>query len=240
MAAAIAPTVQDFINDFQAAPARLRLTSLLIDVKFIGAFYSQQMSAHATPVRTVRDLIRVTARSTLPQIRQLLAEYVANRNGNTCVRYRAHNAPVARRGRPRSYQVRDFNFVAFNSLRNMLEAARQIRLGRQGHAARLPAEITGVRDASTGECGCRQTRASCTAAGAATCRWHPIPAGAQRAPVQGRPGVCEPVQRVRRRRGRDEGVAFPGIRRDEPGQKRRRNQPPDAGQQFVRQWRVPD
>jgi hypothetical protein len=45
---------------------------------------------------------------------------------------------------------------------------------------------------------------------------------------------------VRRRRGRDEGVAFPGIRRDEPGQKRRRNHAPDPGQTFVGAWRVPD
>ncbi len=41
-------------------------------------------------------------------------------------------------------------------------------------------------------------------------------------------------------RGRDIGVAFPGIQRDEPGQKRRRGQAADPGQQFVGSWREPD
>lgn len=239
----VAPSVQDFVNDFQAVPPRLLLTSPITDVKYIGAFYARQMNAHARRVRTVRDLLRVTAPLTLPQIRQLLAQYVQNEHANTCIRRRAQNV-AAGGGVGTEYHVRDFNFVAFNSLRNLLEAARQLGIGRQGHAARLPAEFTAVRDASTGECSCRQTRAACqragAGAGAATCRWRPLPPGAQRAAVQGRPGACEPVQRVRRRRGRDEGVAFPGIRNNEPGQKRRRGQAPDAGQQFVGSWRVPD
>jgi len=241
----VAPTVQDFINDFQAVPPRLLLTSPITEVKYIGEFYAQQMNNHAQRVRTVRDLIRTTAPLNLPQIRQLLAQYVKNDNANTCIARRASGVPARGRGRAanapgRAYQVRDFNFVAFNSLRNLLEAARQLGLGRQGHAARLPAEFTSVRDASTGECSCRQTRAACQQAGAATCRWTALPAGPQRALVQGRPGVCEPVLRVRRRRGRDEGVAFPGIRNNEPGQKRRRGQAADAGQQFIGLWRVPE
>lgn len=246
----VAPSVADFVNDFQAVPPRLLLTSPITAVKYIGPFYAQQMNVHARRVRTIRDLIRVTAPLNLPQIRQLLAQYVKNDNANTCIARRAGNVPQAARarGRPvgaahapgRAYQVRDFNFVAFNSLRNLLEAARQIGLGRQGHAARLPAEFTSVRDASTGECSCRQTRATCQQAGAATCRWTAVPAGPQRAVVQGRPGVCEPILRVRRRRNRDEGIAFPGIRSNEPGQKRRRGQAADAGQQFVGVWRVPE
>ncbi len=228
-----APTVQDFIDDFQSQPARLRLTSLVNEIKFIGPFYSQQMNNHATPARTVRDLIRNTAPLNLPQIRQLLAEYVKNQNANGCTRYRAYGAPVGQT----QYHVRDFNFLAFNSLRNMLEAARRIRIGRGGHAARLPGQITGQRDEATAGCSCRQTQGQCNLGGA--CRWRPLQRG-QRAPVQGRAGFCEPIQRVRRRRGRDEGVAFPGIQRDEPGQKRRRGQAADPGQTFVGNWRVPD
>lgn len=228
-----APSVQEFIDDFQSVPPRLRLTSPTGDIKYIGAFYSTQMLNHPTPARTVRDIIRNTAQLSLPQIRQLLAEYVKNQNANGCTRYRAHGAAPGQT----QYHIRDFNFVAFNSLRNMLEAARQIRIGRSGHAARLPGQITGQRDEATAGCSCRQTQGMCNLGGA--CRWRALPVG-QRAPVQGRAGFCEPIQRVRRRRGRDEGVAFPGVRRDEPGQKRRRGQAPDAGQQFVGSWRVPD
>lgn len=229
-----APTVQDFMDAFQAVPPRLRLTSLVGDINFIGPYYSQQMNNHATPARTIRDLIRNTAPLNLPQIRQLLAEYVKNQNANGCIRYRAHGAPVGQT----QYHIRDFNFVAFNSLRNLLEAARRLGLGRGAHAARLPAQITGQRDEATAGCSCRQTQGTCNLGGA--CRWRPLARGAARAPVQGRAGFCEPVQRIRRRRGRDEGVAFPGIRRDEPGQKKRRGQAADPGQQFVGNWRVPD
>lgn len=233
----VAPSVQDFVNDFQAQPPRLRLGSPISDVKYIGAFYAQQMAAHRTRTRTVRDLLRNTANRSLPQIRQLLAEYVQNRNSNTCVRYRAQNAP---QGVNRSYHVRDFNYVAFNSLRNLLAAARQLNIGRQGHAARLPTEFDAKRDASTGECSCRLTRAACNRAGAASCQWQALPAGQQRAVVQNRSGFCKPVLRPRQQQGRRVGAAFPGVRRNEPGQKRRRNQAADPNQQFVGVWRVPD
>ena len=229
-----APTVQDFINDFQSVPPRLRLTSNVNEIKFIGPFYSNQMRNHIMPATTVRDVINNTSQLNLPQIRQLLAEYVKNQHANSCIRFHAHGAAV---GQTR-YHIRDFNFVAFNSLRNMLEAARQLRIGRRGHAARLPSPITAERDEATAGCSCRETAGTCALGG--VCRWRPLARGAARAPVQGRAGFCEPIQRVRRRRGRDIGVAFPGIQRDEPGQKRRRGQAADPGQQFVGSWRVPD
>jgi len=231
-----APSVQDYVNYFQAQPPRLRLSSPIGDVKYIGPFYEQQMATHPVRTRTVRDLLRNTANRNLAQIRQLLAEYVKNQNANTCVRYRASNAP---QGVNRQYHVRDFNFVAFNSLRNLLVAARQVGLGRQGHAARIPSQFDMKRDASTGECSCRLTRAACERAGSANCQWQALRPG-QRAAVQNRPGFCKPVMRRRQRRNRPVGGAFPGIRRNEPGQKRRRNQAADANQQFVGVWRVPD
>lgn len=223
----VAPSVQDFVDDFTAQPPRLRLSSPLTDVKFIGSYYAAQMRNHAShSARTVRDLIRHTANMTLPQVRQLLAEYVRNRNANSCVR--AANGE--------RYHVRDFSFVSFNSLRNLLAAARVANVGRFGHAARLPAEFQNKRDASTALCSCRQTQATCEAAGVANCRWRPLAA-----PVQGRAGVCQPVQRRRQRGGRTIGVAFPGIRRNEPGQRKSRaNQQADANQTFVGLWRVPE
>ena len=229
----VAPTVQDFINDFQAIPARLSLASPLTEIKFIGDFYAQQMQQHAKSSRTIRDLVRHTRNLSRAAIRQLLAEYVKNQGANTC---------KANRGA--RYHVRDFNFVAFNSLRNVLEAARQLGLGRIGHAAALPSEFDAIRDASTASCSCYQTQRACQAggaAGAATCRWTALPAGPQRAAVQGRPGVCNPVSQRRIRHGQVIGAAFPGLRRNEPGQKKRAvNQAADANQTFIGLWRVPD
>lgn len=241
MPPAQAPTVADYVLLFRArAPApRLTAASLTSELPFIGAFYAHQMANHASsPVSTVGQLVQQTRNKNLPQIRQLLAEFVRNRSGNKCVRGKGARGNNA-------YHVRDFNHVAFNSLRNALYAARQVSLGgagRANHASRLPTEITGERNASTAECGCRQTRATCQQAGAAACRWKDIPAaqrGGARA-LAGRSGVCQPVVRAQRRGGRTVGDAFPGIRVNEPGQKRRRGQRAAANQTFVGQWRVPD
>jgi hypothetical protein len=228
----IAPSQQDYVNAFQQA--QLTLATPVSNLNYIGQFYSMQMAAHPQPVTTIDDLIRATANLNLAAVRQRLAEYVKNQRANSCLQRGA-----------KQYHVRDFSFVAFNSLVNVLKAARQLGLGAHGHAARLPTELVDLRDASTAECSCRQTRAACLAAGAASCNWKDLPP-AQRAAVQNRPGVCQPAQRVRRQQpqaangARSIGVAFPGIRANEPGQKRRRNQPAEPGQTFIGLWRVPD
>lgn len=225
----IAPTVQDYVGLFQQG--RLSLASPITLLKYIGAYYAQQMLAHPFTVATVDDLIRQTSGKSLPQLRQLLAEYVKNRQANQC---RVRGQKI--------YHVRDFNFVAFNSLVNALKAARQLNLGAHGHAARLPGEIQDVRDASTAQCSCRTTRAMCAmAVGNEQCAWKDAPAGAAAGRLQNQGGLCVPVQRVRRAAGPvgKEGVAFPGIKANEPGQKRRRMQAPEPGQTFLGVWRVP-
>lgn len=133
-------------------------------LKYIGPYLNGRLQAYG--LHTVSDLIRDAAgRSSARGIEEHLTEIMRNQHANECVG----------RGDDR-YHIRDVNWAGYNTLINILRAAREEwpdRPRRRGvphfvHAARLPREHV-VRDRQTAHCGCLRDAETCQET--RNCRW---------------------------------------------------------------------
>jgi hypothetical protein len=186
----------------------------LTQLKYIGPYLDGRLQAQG--LRTVSDLIRDAAgRPSARNIEQHLTEIMRNQRANECV------------GRGEGlYHIRDVNWAGFNTLINMLRAAReewpnaprQRRVPRFVHAARLPREHV-VRDRQTAHCGCLRDPATCR--GTRSCRWVMRQANGE--------SLCVPMT---------QNPGFEGAG-GYAGQKTKRHLPNPPRTQYVAGWRKP-
>lgn len=174
------------------------------------------VSAPPAPVAAVGVQTRSMARAAA-------AAAARGRGGGEPARGRGADAAVpaaahvlAPRGGER-YHVRDVNRAGFNTLRNLLHAARLEWPHQYQHAARLPREH-GNRDVAAALCSCKATQAACAAA-PEECAWR----------TSGGQSLCVPMTR---------NAGFEGI--DGFSGQRRRPHLRNDNLQFVAGWRVPD
>lgn len=149
-------SVQEHVQSLRAGTIGLQtpLRSLL----YIGPYFDQRLANNVPPLRTVGDLARFARQRTVAQIHDTLSSICRNRRANRCVRDTGRGA--ARNGVTNQYHVRDVNLKAYNTLRNLLAAARQhwavFRLiPRNLRAAHVQ------RDAGTAICSCVTQAADC-------------------------------------------------------------------------------
>lgn len=192
----------------------LTLQTPLRTLKFIGAHIDAQLAAKN--VRTVGDLARRVANRSKPQNYALLSEVSRNARANRCV---VDPRGAARNGVSNQYHVRDINYNAYTTLRNLLLAVRR---HWAVYARRMPLnsipDAHVARDTATAVCSCVQTRAQCAQLERAReCQW-----------AQNR---CMPRQRSRPQ-------AFAGVDAY-AGQHQSQGAPPPQAR-FVNRWRVPD
>ena len=179
----------------------------LVDLRYIGAYVAGRLADEN--MLTVGDLARGTRGMSLPRVRTLLTEAAANRRANQCVR---------------GYHVRDVNRLAYNTLVNLLAAAR--REWGLGYGPTLLPDTHPSRSPAAALCGCLATQAQC--ATRPDCRWAMEAGGA---------GAALCVPRAANARGFEGVGARTGQRRDA----RLRTRGAQLGQQrYVQGWRVPD
>lgn len=219
-------SVQELRNAMQAGTI-VPQTSLE-DIKFIGRYIFGKLRAQN--LLTAQQLIQHTANMNLNQVKDFLTRVAQNRHANQCAPVGGRNRRRARAGlgaaqpaapapaaqqQQQQYHVREVNRSGFNTLRNLLVAARH-EWNQFQHAARIPREHN-VRDAPTALCSCVSSQQACAAQQG--CRWA----------TQNQQSLCIPTTR---------NAGFEGLD-GFSGQRKRaflRNQ----GLQFVRGWRVPD
>jgi len=206
-------SVQEHRQSF--ANGSIDLQTPLRSLLYIGPYIAQRLAASRPRLRTVGDLARMARTRNAQQIRDILSDACRNRRANQCIRDTGQG--VARNGVTNQYHVREVNLRAYNTLRNLLAAARQHWAIFRGIPRNLRAAHV-QRDAGTAICSCVTQAADCQQL-------------EQRGECLWRNNACYP-------RPRSRNVAFRGAG-GFAGQHASQG-PPPPGARFQRQYRVPD